>query len=171
MESSEKETILVVDDTPENIDVLVGILKDKYKVRAALNAEQAFKAIAKNRPDLILLDIMMPEVDGYEVCRRLKEDPETKSLPVIFLTAKAEVEDEIKGFALGAVDYITKPISPPVVLARVVTHLSLKRARVSLETKNLQLKQTLTDLKNRSGSTGHVGKDGRTGSTGGRGSS
>jgi two-component system, NtrC family, sensor kinase len=147
MESVEKETILVVDDTPENIDVLVGILRDQYKVRAALNADQAFKAISKNMPDLILLDIMMPEIDGYEVCRRLKEAPETEALPVIFLTAKTEVEDEIKGFSLGAVDYITKPISPPVVLARVATHLSLKRTRVSLESKNQQLNQTLTDLK------------------------
>lgn len=146
MESVEKETILVVDDTPENIDVLVGILRDQYKVRAALNADQAFKAISKNMPDLILLDIMMPEIDGYEVCRRLKEAPETKALPVIFLTAKTEVEDEIKGFSLGAVDYITKPISPPVVLARVATHLSLTRARVSLESKNQQLNQTLADL-------------------------
>ena len=147
MESNDKETILVVDDTPENIDVLVGILRDRYKVRAALNADQAFKAIAKSKPDLILLDIMMPEIDGYEVCRRLKEDAETQSLPVIFLTAKTGVEDEIKGFSLGAVDYITKPISPPVVLARVETHLSLKRARVSLESRNQELKQTLTDLK------------------------
>ena len=147
MEGTEKETILVVDDTPENIDVLVGVLRETYKVRAALNADQAFKAIAKNMPDLVLLDIMMPEVDGYEVCRRLKATPETKDLPVIFLTAKTEVSDEVKGFSLGAVDYITKPISPPVVLSRVATQLSLKQALVSLGSKNQQLKKTLTDLK------------------------
>lgn len=147
METEEKQTILVVDDTPENIDVLVGILRDQYKVRAASHADQAFKAIAKKVPDLVLLDIMMPEIDGYEVCKRLKADPTTADLPVIFLTAKTAVEDEIKGFDLGAVDYITKPISPPVVLARVATHLSLKSARESLETKNKQLKKTLSNLK------------------------
>jgi len=147
MENTEKATILVVDDTPENIDVLVGILRDNYKVRAALNADQAFKAISKKVPDMVLLDIMMPDVDGYEVCRQLKATPETRDLPVIFLTAKTAIEDEIKGLALGAVDYITKPISPPVVLARVSTHLALKSARENLESRNNQLKNTLTDLK------------------------
>lgn len=120
------QTILVVDDTPENIDVLMGILRNDYKVKAALNGELALKiAQSSNKPDLILLDVMMPEINGYDVCRKLKSNPATASIPVIFVTAKSEVEDEQTGFALGAVDYITKPVSPPLVLARVKTQLSL----------------------------------------------
>lgn len=111
---SGKLTILVVDDTPENIDVLDGLLSDEYKIKIAVNGEKALKiAEASPQPDLILLDIMMPGMDGYEVCEKLKANPTTKNIPVIFLTAKTEVEDETKGFQLGAVDYITKPISPP----------------------------------------------------------
>lgn len=119
-------TILLVDDTPENIDVLRGVLGADYKIKAALRGAIALK-IAKTepKPDLILLDVMMPEMDGYEVCRRLKADPETAKIPVIFVTAKSEVADEEKGFSLGAADYITKPISPPLVLARVKSHLYL----------------------------------------------
>jgi putative two-component system response regulator len=126
----EKNTILVVDDTPENIDVLFGVLSPNYKVKAAPNGLKALKiAQGEKPPDLILLDIMMPEMDGYEVCRRLKEDERTRDIPVIFVTAKTETEDENKGFQVGAVDYIIKPISPPIVKARVRTHLALKRAR------------------------------------------
>jgi putative two-component system response regulator len=129
-----KATILVVDDTTENIDVLNGILSDTYKIKVALNGEKALKiASSKEPPDLILLDIMMPGIDGYEVCKRLKKSPVTKSIPVIFVTAKGEVDDETKGFELGAVDYITKPVSPPVVLARVKTHLELKNAHTRME--------------------------------------
>ena len=124
--NNEKFNILVVDDTPENIDLLLEILKDDYKVRAAINGEQALK-IARLRvaPDLILLDVMMPGIDGFEVCRQLKSDPTTSHIPIIFVTAKITTSDEIEGFSLGAVDYITKPISPPVVLARVKTQLAL----------------------------------------------
>ena len=133
----EKPTVLVVDDTPDNLSLMSGLLKDKYKVKIANNGERALKVVMTGTlPDIILLDIMMPVMDGYETCRQLKANPETKDVPVIFLTAKAEVEDEIKGFELGAVDYITKPISPPIVLARVHTHLQLKRIRDYLKDKN-----------------------------------
>ena len=137
---SERQTILVVDDTPDNIALLSTLLKDRYKVRAANNGERALAiAAGQPRPDLILLDIMMPGMDGYEVCERLKIDPHTADIPVIFLTAKVQVEDEEFGLHLGAVDYITKPISPPIVLARVETHLTLKRARQFLQDRNAYL--------------------------------
>ncbi|MEN8177662.1 MAG: two-component system response regulator [Pseudomonadota bacterium] len=123
---TDKQLILVVDDTPDNIDVLVGILRSEYEIKAALNGEKALKiANADPKPDMILLDIMMPGVDGYEVCRRLKADPATSNIPVIFVTAKDDIANEKLGFELGAVDYITKPISPPVVEARLRTHLAL----------------------------------------------
>lgn len=137
---SERQTILVVDDTPDNIALLSTMLKDRYKVRAANSGERALAiAAGQPRPDLILLDIMMPGMDGYEVCERLKIDPHTADIPVIFLTAKVQVEDEEFGLRLGAVDYITKPISPPIVLARVETHLTLKRARQFLQDRNAYL--------------------------------
>jgi putative two-component system response regulator len=121
-----RPTVLVVDDTPENIDVLSGILQDDYSVRVATNGEKAL-AIARTEPmpDLILLDVMMPLVDGYEVCRRLKADYLTQRIPVIFVSAMNEIEDETRGFELGAVDYISKPVSPAIVRARVRTHLHL----------------------------------------------
>ncbi len=116
----EPATILVVDDTPANLSLMTGLLRDDYKVKAAIDGEKALRiAQASPPPDLILLDIMMPGMDGYEVCRRLKADPVTRDIPVIFLTAKSGIEDEKMGLDLGAVDYITKPISPPIVMARV----------------------------------------------------
>ncbi len=128
------EKILVVDDERLNINVLNDLLKNEYKVMAAVNGEQALKAArSKNKPDLILLDIMMPNIDGYEVCRRLKEDENTKDIPVIFISAKGQDADEMEGFRLGAVDYITKPISPPIVLTRVKTQLKIQRAQRELE--------------------------------------
>ena len=133
----ERQTILIVDDTPDNITLLSALLKDRYKIKVATQGERALKiAAADPPPDLILLDIMMPGMDGYEVCRRLKAEPRTAEIPVIFLTAKVQVEDEEKGLKLGAVDYITKPISPPIVLARVETHLTLKNARQFLKDRN-----------------------------------
>ena len=129
-----KQTILVVDDITENIDVLNGILSRDYKIKVALNGEKALKIVKSGKhPDLILLDIMMPGMDGYEVCRRLKDIPATKNIPVIFVTAKGEIEDETKGFELGAVDYIVKPVSPSIVRARVKTHLELKNSRQHIE--------------------------------------
>ena len=128
-----KQRILIVDDAPENIDVLGSALVD-YKRSVALNGEKALqRAMSDNPPDLILLDVMMPGMDGYEVCRRLKAEPRTRDIPVIFVTAKGEVEDETHGFALGAEDYIAKPISPSIVQARVKTHLMLKLAREKLQ--------------------------------------
>lgn len=135
----QRATILAVDDTPANIDVVKGVLSDDYIIQAAVNGSIALKIIEKKKPDLVLLDIMMPEIDGYEVCRRIKADEETRNIPVIFLTAKAEVEDEAKGLALGAVDYITKPISPPILKERVKTHLALQLARRTLEEQNQDL--------------------------------
>jgi putative two-component system response regulator len=123
---AEVPMVLVVDDTPDNLAMMHALLCDKYRVKIANGGERALQiAMSASPPDLILLDIMMPEMDGYEVCRRLKCDPKTVNIPVIFLTAKSEMEDEQKGLELGAVDYITKPISPPIVLARVKNHLAL----------------------------------------------
>ncbi|MGH8672958.1 MAG: response regulator, partial [Burkholderiales bacterium] len=129
LDFTEKQLVLLVDDTAENLHLMNALLKDHYKTRVANTGERALRAAAQDpKPDLILLDIMMPGIDGYEVCRRLKLEPSTASIPVIFLTAKTQVEDEQTGFDAGCVDYITKPISPPIVLARVRTHLSLKAA-------------------------------------------
>jgi putative two-component system response regulator len=139
LDFTEKKTVLIVDDTAENLTLMNGLLKDLYRTRIANNGERALKIAAESPPDLILLDIMMPGMDGYEVCRRLKSDAGTKHIPVIFLTAKVEVEDEQKGFDVGAVDYITKPISPPIVLARVQTQLTLKAAADFLRDKNAYL--------------------------------
>ncbi len=136
LDFTRKATILVVDDTPDNLALMSGVLKDRYVVKVATDGERALKLATSAEPDLVLLDIMMPGIDGYEVCRRLKADPATRHLPVIFLTAKIQVEDEQRGFEVGGVDYITKPISPPVVLARVQTHLDLAAARRFLEDRN-----------------------------------
>lgn len=121
--------IMVVDDTEANIDILVETLADDYRVSVAMDGESALEIIEQSRPDLILLDIMMPDMDGYEVCGRLKADPKTRDIPIIFVTAKSEESDETKGLNMGAVDYITKPFSPPIVQARVKTHLTLKMMR------------------------------------------
>lgn len=135
-ELTPKQTILVVDDLPENIEILDGVLRSQYKVKAALNGEKALKiAMQPDAPDLILLDIMMPDMDGYEVCQRLKAQSCTRNIPVIFVTALGEFENEAKGFEMGAVDYITKPISPAIVRARVRTHLALYDQNRELEQK------------------------------------
>jgi len=138
----ERSTILVVDDTPDNLALMSGLLKDLYRVKLANNGEKALLIAATDpAPDLILLDIMMPGIDGYEVCAKLKSDPWTQHIPVIFLTAKSEIEDEKKGLELGAVDYITKPVSPPILMARVKAQLELKAAADFLRDKNLYLEQ------------------------------
>ena len=121
-----KATILVVDDTPGILSLMNSVLEGDYKVKIANGGEKALKIVASDSPpDLILLDIMMPGMDGYEVCRRLKHDPKTMNIPVIFFTAMSEMEDEQKGLELGAVDYVPKPISVPIVMARVKNHLAL----------------------------------------------
>jgi adenylate cyclase len=145
MNEKKKQTVLIVDDAPDNLALMSSLLKDIYKTKVALNGEKALQiAASQDPPDLILLDVMMPGIDGYEVCRRLKENKATSEIPVIFLTAKAEVEDEQKGLELGAVDYITKPISPPIVLARVKNHLMLQSAREYLKEKNKFLENTFS---------------------------
>ncbi|HQP52210.1 MAG TPA: two-component system response regulator, partial [Syntrophorhabdaceae bacterium] len=130
-------TILVVDDSPDNIILMSRLLKDHYRTKIATNGEKALKiASSDDPPDLILLDVVMPYMDGYEVCQELKKNPKTSRIPVIFLTAKTDIEDEKRGFEVGAVDYITKPVSAPLVLARVKTHLLLKDSRDFLIDKN-----------------------------------
>ena len=127
-ERRQKPVILVVDDTPENLDVMTSILSPGYAVRAAINGPTALKIAEKQLPDLILLDIMMPGMDGYEVCQKLKENPVTRDIPVIFVTAMDQISDEARGFSLGAADYIPKPVIPPILEARVKTHLALKES-------------------------------------------
>jgi len=142
--SDQLQIILVVDDTPENIDLLRGMLNPQYKVKAATNGTKALQ-IAANipQPDLILLDIMMPEMDGYEVCRLLKQDSHTAHIPVIFITAKTATEDEQHGLELGAVDYITKPFNPVIVETRVRTQLALYQKNRKLHVENLQLRERI----------------------------
>lgn len=135
--SSDPATILVVDDTPANLDLMAGLLQDRYRVKVAISGEKALQiARSGSPPDLILLDIMMPGLSGYEVCEQLKRDPATRSIPIIFLTAMAATENETRGLELGAVDFITKPVNPPIVLARVATHLRLKDAADFLRDQN-----------------------------------
>ncbi len=147
-ENSDKRTILIVDDTPDNIAVISGVLKSSYKTKVATNGEKALALASApdGKPDMILLDIMMPGMDGYEVCTRLKANPETADIPVIFLTAKTEVDDEAKGFEVGAVDYIHKPFTPPLVRARVRTHLALKRAMEEAHEARQQADELLNTL-------------------------
>jgi class 3 adenylate cyclase len=129
-----KNTVLIVDDAPENIDLLDSFLNPDYNIKVALNGEKALKiAGSESPPDIILLDIEMPGMDGYEVCRCLKADPKTRDIPIIFVTAKSDESDETKGLEIGAVDYITKPFSPSIVLARVKTHLTLKLMRQKIQ--------------------------------------
>lgn len=147
----EKHTILIVDDLAENIDVLVALLQDDYEIKIAINGPKALDIVCSSSPpDLILLDIMMPGMDGYEVCQRLKENKQTKDIPVIFISALSQEINEEKGFKLGALDYITKPFSPSIVRARVQTHLQLKSHQdhlqelVSQRTEELELTQEAT---------------------------
>ncbi len=139
--ASKRPTVLVVDDTPANLSLLSHLLKDHYRIKVANNGQKALDLAAAAPPDLVLLDIMMPEMDGYEVCRRLKANPLTRRIPVIFLTAKTETEDEELGFSVGAVDFIHKPISPPIVAARVKTHLEIKAWHDFLQDQNAWLQQ------------------------------
>jgi phosphoserine phosphatase RsbU/P len=140
----EKKLVLVVDDTPANLQVVRSILKDDFKIRVATSGAKALDLVkVEPQPDLILLDVMMPEMDGYEVCERLKATPEARDIPVIFLTGKTETEDETKGFDVGAVDYIHKPFSPAVMKARVHTHLVLREAREQLARQLLDINNEL----------------------------
>jgi adenylate cyclase len=147
MSGADKKLILVVDDTPTNIAVVSGLLKDSFQTKVATNGEKALAiATGPEKPDLILLDVMMPGMDGYEVCRKLKDNPATRDVPVIFLTAKTEEIDEEKGFDVGAVDYIHKPFSGPIVLARVRTQLALQEALTEAREARKQADQLLHAL-------------------------
>lgn len=142
---SEQAKLLIVDDESLNINVLVELFKADYRLSVAKNGPQALQRAQDQNPDLILLDIMMPEMDGYEVLRRLRANPATADIPVIFVTALGAVGDEQQGLELGAVDYITKPLSPPIVKARVKNHLELQRSRHELQDQNARLEQIVAE--------------------------
>ncbi|MCF7935909.1 MAG: PleD family two-component system response regulator [Synergistales bacterium] len=147
-ESAEQATVLIVDDQPFNIHALAGLIKEEYHVQVATGGAKALEiAMGDRQPDLILLDILMPGMDGYEVCRRLKENSTTSHIPVIFVTAKDAEEDEEMGFSLGAADYISKPFRPAIVRARVRNHMDLKIRTDKLE--KLSMLDGLTDIPNR----------------------
>lgn len=129
-----KQSVLIVDDCPDNIDLLIDILGDDYRLRVATSGDKALNILySEDPPDLVLLDIMMPDLSGLEICRRLKANPDRRGIPVIFVTAMSTPDDEQRGLELGAVDYISKPISPPIVKARVRTHLALYNQSLELE--------------------------------------
>ena len=140
-ENKQKPVVLVVDDTLNNITLINEILKEDYRIKIATNGEKALEVASANPPDIILMDIMMPVMNGYEACRQLKLNPSLCDIPVLFLTARSDIADEQKGFALGAADYITKPISPPILMARMQTHLALKKSHDLLEHQNQFLEE------------------------------
>jgi diguanylate cyclase (GGDEF)-like protein len=142
-----KQTVLVVDDVPSNIEIINGVLGADYEILFATSGKEALDIASSQIPDLILLDIVMPDMDGYEVCAQLKANAGTRDVPVIFVTAKDQEEDESKGLNAGGIDYITKPISPSIVKARIRNHLELKRYRDSL--KALSMLDGLTGIPNR----------------------
>jgi len=143
-----KNLVLIVDDMPDNLQVLAGHLVDAgCEILAASNGPRALALVRNRRPDLILLDIMMPDMDGFEVCRILKADPESADIPIIFITARTETDDIVHGFKLGAVDYVTKPFKPAELIARVRTHLELKSSRDLLYTYNRQLERISQHLR------------------------
>ncbi|MGE4191973.1 MAG: response regulator [Pseudodesulfovibrio sp.] len=140
------ETILLVDDQPENISIMIEALEPLYTLLAATDGATALeRASGEQRPDLILLDVMMPGMSGHEVCRRLKDDPETRDIPVIFVTSLSDPDDEARGLRVGASDYLTKPVSAPVVQARVRAHLDLKRVREQLQRQNQELEERVRE--------------------------
>lgn len=153
MENTEvpKELILLVDDNVNNLQMLGLTLRDAYKTIVANSGPEALEAVRKKQPDLILLDIMMPGMDGYTVCEILKSDPDTRDIPVIFLTARTETEDAVRGFRVGAADYVTKPFNTAELMARVHTHLELRRTRRCLEEKITALEAALAKVRQLSG--------------------
>ncbi len=147
---SRKQNILIVDDKPENLKVLMSMLNQQgYQVRPAISGRLALTASLENKPDLILLDITMPQMNGYEVCQHLKEHPHTCDVPVIFISALDEAMDKVKAFEVGGIDYVTKPFQVEEVLARVETHLSLRHLQQQLEQTNQQLSETNATLQER----------------------
>ncbi len=144
MKQPRKNKVLLVDDIKADINILYHALNDEYALEFALNGESALKRVESWLPDLILLDVLMPGIDGYEVCKRLKADKQTENIPVIFITSKSEEEDESKGFHLGAVDYITKPFRLPIIKARLRTHLKIQELID-------ELREALSEVKRLSG--------------------
>ncbi|RFC40349.1 MAG: response regulator receiver modulated diguanylate cyclase [Candidatus Nitrotoga sp. CP45] len=144
---TERATILLVDDVPDNLSLLSSILREDYRIQLATSGAKALELVAASSPDLILLDVMMPEMDGYEVCKRLKANPDSCDIPVLFVTARNQTEDEELGLTLGAMDYIHKPISPPIIKARVRNHIALKLQTDAL--KRLSFMDELTQVANR----------------------
>ena len=144
MENRSNDLVLIVDDNPNNIQVLATIMAEcGYELGIAQNAHEVYQFLEENTPELILLDVQMPDIDGYEVCSTIKANPKYKEIPIIFLTVKSETEDIVKGFDLGAVDYITKPFNRKELISRVGTHISLKRSRDELAQKNHELENVL----------------------------
>ena len=143
--NAKRPLVLIVDDNPTNIDLLVSTLKGEYRLGIAKSGVKALDYVARQTPDLILLDIMMPEMDGFEVCSRLKEDPQTAAIPIIFITAMSATTDKTKGFELGAVDYITKPFHAAEVVARVRTHLAMAAMRRQLASQNVLLAEKVAE--------------------------
>lgn len=147
--------LLIVDDSPVNLSLMSGIFRDRHKIKVANGGEKALRlAQSEPRPDLVLLDVVMPDVDGYEVCRRLKQDPATRDIPIIFLTGLVDPEEEKKGLELGAADFVTKPVNPPVIVARVSNQLTIKALRdrdrrnleiIAREKQLLELEQAKTE--------------------------
>ena len=149
VDNAKKSIVLIVDDSQINIDVLNGILHKHYDVKFALDGEKALEIASKEpHPDIILLDVMMPEMNGYEVCTLLKKDEATSHIPVIFVTALNEIEEELTGFKVGGEDYITKPVTPEIVLARVKTHIELKEVKDKLVEYSQRLEKMLDDKLN-----------------------
>jgi DNA-binding response OmpR family regulator len=146
LENHNKQNILIVDDNPTNLGLLLEYLADAgFRVLVAESGESALKRTGYFKPDIILLDVMMPGIDGFETCRRLKENKETKEIPIIFMTALANTADKLKGFELGAVDYITKPLQYEEMLARVTTHLTIRELQKELEEKNARLQHEMAE--------------------------
>ncbi len=144
--TQEKPSILIVDDVPKNLQVLINILKEEdYRVAVASSGPQAITMVKENKPDLILLDIIMPDMDGYDVCRELKASPDSKDIPIIFLTAKAETENVVDAFREGAVDYVTKPFNSIELLSRVKTHIAVKQSRDTIMRMNEKLKEEVEE--------------------------
>ncbi len=164
--TTEKASVLIVDDMPENISLLNVALRDDYTIKVATSGRQAIEICQSLPIDIILLDVMMPGMDGFETCRRLKEQPLTRDIPIIFVTAKNELQDQAMGFTCGGVDYITKPVQLPIVRARVKTHLALYNQNRALEflvqERTVELNETRCEILHRLGTAGEY-RDNETG--------
>jgi len=148
---SQLPTILAVDDTPSNLELLEGLLGPDYELLVAINGQEALEIALAEQPDLVLMDVMMPEMDGFEACRRLKADARTREIPVLFLTAMADMGALLQGFQAGGLDYVSKPFHPEELQARVATHIALKQSRDHERALQRELEAALADIKRLSG--------------------